>query len=74
MELPTAVEKGKKTSPKNAVLNLAGALGTTGLSCSGRGVVAHQGPRIAGALPLLFFGVNLQNRFKEVFVYLFTVH
>ena len=40
----------KSLAQKNAVLNLEGALGTAGLSRSGRGVVAHQGPRITGAL------------------------
>ena len=45
----------KNPRPKTAVLNLAGALGTTGLSRSGRGVAAHQGPRVTGALPVIVF-------------------
>lgn len=58
--------KVEQTSPKTAVLNLAGALGTTGLSRSGRGVAAHQGPRVTGALPLLFFWAGLaKSLFKR---------
>lgn len=68
MELPkNAVEKSKETlAQKPRVLNLEGALGTTGLSRSGRGVAAHQGPRITGALPLLFFWARLaKSLFKR---------